>query len=370
MTVQITIGATRPEELEQLKSTIAAVRDRNWLSGGLSGENPGIQSLGSTSDPLSALSDSGFGFITGSVSFLGEPLQQLAGDPSSVSAGAQGFQDTGRNVSSIADSYQQSVGPETSGWSGDAAAGYLKTGAELVDGIAGLGDASVALAEAATGAGEAAAKALQEVTTLITEATGRIIVILNQAMAAAAATFGASVAAAIPQAVQVAAEYGGRIVAVMQQLLSSAQNLMQHVGTATKAVSALTDSISSISELVQQSTGTSSTTPTSSTGPTSGSTPTSSTLPTSGRTSTASTIPTSSSTPSTIPTSGSTSSSTTPAAGYASMSGSIPASAEEVAPEPSSTETSDTPPGITFTATITPPSLSWSDERADPPGRA
>ncbi|MER7083994.1 WXG100 family type VII secretion target, partial [Saccharopolyspora kobensis] len=138
MTVQITIGATRPEELEQLKSTIAAVRDRNWLSGGLSGgENPGMSSLGSTSDPLSALSDSGFGFITGSVSFLGEPLQQLAGDPSSVSAGAQGFQDTGRNVSSIADSYQQSVGPETSGWSGDAAAGYLKTGAELVDGIAG-----------------------------------------------------------------------------------------------------------------------------------------------------------------------------------------------------------------------------------------
>ncbi|KAA5826030.1 hypothetical protein ABT337_26085 [Saccharopolyspora hirsuta] len=344
MTVQITIGATRPEELEQLKSTIAAVRDRGWLAGGLSGGNPGAASPGEPSSPLSALSDSGFGFITASVSFLDEPLQQLAGDPSTISAGSQGFQDTGRNVSAIADSYQRSVGPETSGWSGEAAAGYLKTGAELVDGIAGLGDASVALAEAATGAGEAAAKALQEVTALVSEATGKIIMILNQAMAAAAATFGASVAAAIPQAVQVAAEYGGRIVAVMQQLLSSAQNLMQHVATTTKAVSALTDSISAISELVQQSTGTSST------GPTSGTTPTSGSLPTSGSTATSSTFPASGRTPA---------SSALPTAGNTSMSGSIPVSGEDSTPSA---------PGITFTATITPPS--WSDEPADPPGRA
>ncbi|MER7011694.1 hypothetical protein ABT324_09735 [Saccharopolyspora sp. NPDC000359] len=328
MTVQITIGATRPEELEQLKSTIAAVRDRGWLSGGLSGATPGGDSPGQPSSPLSVLSDSGFGFITSSVSFLEEPMQQLAGDPSTISAGSQGFQDTGRNVSAIADSYQRSVGPETSSWSGEAAAGYFKTGAELVDGIAGLGDASVALAEAAAGAGEAAAKALQEVTALVTEATGKIVLILNQAVAAAAATFGASVAAAIPQAVQVAAEYGGRVVAVMQQLLSSAQNLMQHVGTTTKAVSALTDAISTISDLVQQSTGTSSTTTTSGTGPTS------STLPT-------------------------------------SMSGSLPApDGDSTREEPSGTGTSDTrpKPGITFTATFTPPS--WSNERADPPSRA
>ncbi|MER5391068.1 hypothetical protein [Saccharopolyspora sp. NPDC002686] len=302
MTVQITIGATKPEELEQLKSTIAAVRDRSWLSGGLSGSNPGVESLGSTSSPLSALSDSGFGFLTGSVSFLEEPLQQLAGDPSTISSGSQGFQDSGRNVSSVADSYQQSIGPETSGWSGDAAAGYLKTGAELVDGIAGLGDASVALAEAATGAGEAAAKALQEVTTLITEATGKIIMIMQQALAAAQATFGASVAAAIPQAVQVAAEYGGRIVAVMQQLLSSAQGLMKHVATTTKAVTALTDAISAISDLCQQSTGSSGSTATSGTTPTSSSTSMSGTLPTSrtsatsGSTGTSSTTPTSSTT--------------------------------------------------------------------------
>lgn len=289
MTVQITIGATLPE-VGELKSTLAAVRDRGWLSGDLSGSNPGVESLGSPSSPLSALSDSGFGFITASVSFLDEPLQQLAGDPSSVSAGAQGFQDAGRGVSSIADSYQQSVGPETSGWSGDTAASYLATGAELVDSIAGLGDASTALAEAVTGAGEAAAKALQEVTALVSEATGKIIMILNQAVAAAQATFGASVAAAIPQAVQVAAEYGGRIVAVMQQLLSSAQGLLQHVGATAKAVATLTDSMSKITELCQRSAGTS--------GSTTGSTSTlaSTTTPT-ARTASHGTTPTYGSTP-------------------------------------------------------------------------
>ncbi|MGP4014852.1 hypothetical protein [Saccharopolyspora sp. 5N708] len=82
---------------------------------------------------------------------------------------------------SLADSYQQSTGQETSGWSGAAALEYLKTGAELVGGIAGLGEATIALGEATSGAGEAVASTLQEVTRLVNEATGKIILILNQA---------------------------------------------------------------------------------------------------------------------------------------------------------------------------------------------
>lgn len=243
--------------VDDLKSTTQAVQGKAWLSGDFGGASPGPQIIASVPDPLSALSGAGFGFIAEAVSFLAEPLQQLAGDPSSVSAGAQGFQAAGQAVSSISDSYRESAGSQTSGWSGAAASEYLKTGAELVDSINGLGQASVALAEAATGAGEAVAKTLQEVTTLVNEATAKIIMIINQALAAAQATFGASIAAAIPQAVQVAVEYGGRILGHMQNLLSSTQNLMTHVNSAAQSVAKLTDKISQISERCQASADTS-----------------------------------------------------------------------------------------------------------------
>ncbi|MEV0698963.1 hypothetical protein AB0I53_13740 [Saccharopolyspora sp. NPDC050389] len=261
MTVEINFSAnpgqsSTSQVVDDLKSTIQAVQNKDWQTGDFGGAGAGMQLLGSVSNPLSALAGAGFGFLAESVSFLEEPLQQLAGDPSSIASGSQGFQDAGRAVSTIADAYGQSTGPETSGWSGEAAAGYLKTGAELVDGINGLGQAGVALAEAAAGAGEAVAKTLQEVTTLVNEAVGKIIMIMNQAIAAAQATFGASIAAAIPQAVQVAVEYGGRIMGHLQTLLSSAQNLMTHVDSTAKAVAALTDKIVQISEMAQQSTGT------------------------------------------------------------------------------------------------------------------
>ncbi|GAA0535603.1 hypothetical protein GCM10011581_24940 [Saccharopolyspora subtropica] len=240
------------ELLDELRATTDAVCNRDWVTGGLGGTGAGLESLaGPASSPLSALADAGFGFITASVSFLEEPLHQLVGDPAAISTGAQGFQDAGRVVESLADSYRQSTGPETSSWSGEAAAGYLRTAAELVDGLAGLGESSAALAEVAAGAGQVVAATLQEVTTLVQEATGRIIMILNQAVAAAQATFGASIAAAIPQAVQVAAEYGGRIVATMQKLLSSAQNLVKHVARTTRAVAGLMKTIAEISERCQ-----------------------------------------------------------------------------------------------------------------------
>ncbi|MEV6228801.1 hypothetical protein AB0L88_13115 [Saccharopolyspora shandongensis] len=260
MTVEINFSASpdpssTSQVVDDLKSTIQSVQNKDWQTGDFGGAGAGLQALGSVSDPLSALAGAGFGFLAESVSFLSEPLQQLAGDPSSISSGAEGFQNAGRAVSTIASEYGQSTGPQTSGWSGEAAAGYLKTGAELVDGINGLGQAGVALAEAAAGAGEAVAKTLQEVTTLVNEAVGKIIMIMNQAIAAAQATFGASIAAAIPQAVQVAVEYGGRIMGHLQTLLSSAQNLMKHVDSTAKAVASLTGKIVQISELAQQSTG-------------------------------------------------------------------------------------------------------------------
>ncbi|MBE9375886.1 hypothetical protein IQ251_15655 [Saccharopolyspora sp. HNM0983] len=239
-------GSGTAQLVEELKATTEAVRGRGWLSADLG--SAGAELSAAVPDPLSALSSAGFGFITEAVSFLVEPLQQLTADPGAVSSGTQSFLDAGQAIFSTAASYQQAAASETGGWSGAAATGYLQTGAELVHSLNGLGQASQALAESAAGAGEAVAKTHAEVTVLINEAVGRIIMILNQAVAAAQATGGASIAAAIPQSVQVATDYGGRIAQKMQELLSSLQGLMQHVDSAATALARLTGTIAAIGQ--------------------------------------------------------------------------------------------------------------------------
>lgn len=232
-----------------VRSTNDAVRGGGWDSGSY---GSGDASGGATGDPLSALVGSGFGFLADLVPFLGEPLQQLAGDPGAIASSAQSLQDVGSGVASISDSYGQAAGPETSGWSGGAAAEYLKTAAELVGGLQGIGEASTGLGEALAGMGDALAKTANEVTILVNEAVGRIVLIMNQALAAAQATFGASIAAAIPQVVQVAAEYGARISGHMGNLLTSAQGLLGHVDEIMKVLSAVGGVVSKIADQAEQ----------------------------------------------------------------------------------------------------------------------
>ncbi|TWF93398.1 hypothetical protein FHU35_15242 [Saccharopolyspora dendranthemae] len=232
-----------------VRSTNDAVRGGGWDSGRY---GSGDASGGATGDPLSALVGSGFGFLADLVPFLGEPLQQLAGDPGAIASSVQGLQDVGSGVASISDSYGQAAGPETSGWSGAAATEYLKTAAELVGGLQGIGEASTGLGEALAGMGDALAKTANEVTILVNEAVGRIVLIMNQALAAAQATFGASIAAAIPQVVQVAAEYGARISGHMGNLLASAQGLLGHVDEIMKVLSAVGGVVSKIADQAEQ----------------------------------------------------------------------------------------------------------------------
>lgn len=244
--------------LDELRGTADAVQRKDWLAAGLDGATAALDALGAVADPLSALSGAGFGFVAPFVSFLREPLHQLAGDPHAVSSGARSFHQAGQGVSGIADRYRTAATAETDDWSGAAADGYRSASAEHADGIAGLGQASTAVASAVSGAGEVVAQAAQIVTELVTEAVGQIVTIMTQAFASAAATFGGSVAAAIPQAVQVAVEHGQRIAEKLAALLASGQNLLKLVAGALAVVDTITRTLSS---LTAHSTGGKSTTP-------------------------------------------------------------------------------------------------------------
>lgn len=262
MTAAITRQTTRAEQgqsntarlLAELKTTAQAVQNHYWSSTDLAGTGTTAGTTtgtapnahGSTASPLSALLTAGFGWVTQFVSFLEEPLTLLMGDPSSVSSSSQSLQGAGANVSSLASSYQQASGEQTTSWSGSAASGYQNAATQLTNGISALGQANTAMSSAVSGAGATVAQTIQTVTELISQAVGQIIPIVTQAVAAAQVTFGASIAAAIPQVVQIAVQYGQQIAQKMQALLSSAQNLMQLVQSVVQAVAAVTQELTKI----------------------------------------------------------------------------------------------------------------------------
>jgi uncharacterized protein YukE len=241
--------ADRPtrELLIEITVTTDAVRNRSWQSGEISGSNASLDNLGSTANPLSELAGSGLGWVKPLVSFLEEPLNQLRGDPSPVSSGAQGYGDAGQKVAATADSYRQSTTKETDEWSGQAASGYQKSGSEYADGLAALGESSSTVASAISGAGEVVAQVVDIVTRLVAEAIGKIIPIMTKAVAEAPATFGASIAAAIPQCVQIAVDYGQQILGKLAALLSSGENLLKLVTGAVTVMQMVTTALSGIS---------------------------------------------------------------------------------------------------------------------------
>ncbi|MCC8246099.1 WXG100 family type VII secretion target [Saccharothrix luteola] len=238
--------------LAELRSVSAAVVSREWVSGGLAGDpDAPIGAMTSTERPLSALDSAGVGFLTPLISFLEEPLDQLRGDPDSVSSRAGEFDSAGQDATSVAEEYRSSAAQETSEWTGQAGTDYLTAGTELADGILSIGETALTSGKALIEAGEVVAKVVAAVTRLITEAIAEITPIITQALAAAPATFGQSLAVAIPQCVQIAVEYGGRIAGKLAELLTSGENLIKLVEGALGVLKVVKEIVSSIGEQSQ-----------------------------------------------------------------------------------------------------------------------
>jgi uncharacterized protein YukE len=238
--------------LAELRIARDAVGNKEWLSADLAGDPAvSLDMLGSNGKPLSALDSAGVGFLTPMISFLEEPLNQLRGNPDSVSSGAGEFDGAAQSATSVAEEYRSSTGRQTSEWSGQSAADYQKTGTDLADGIMSIAETSLTSAKAMIGAGEVVAQVVGAVTQLITEAVGKIVPIMTEAIAAAPATFGQSIAVAIPQCVQIAVDYAGQIAAKLAALLSSGENLIKLIDGALGALKIVKEVMSFIGKQSQ-----------------------------------------------------------------------------------------------------------------------
>jgi uncharacterized protein YukE len=234
--------------LADLQATDDAVTAQGWVAPGLGVPGAPLGLLGSTLDPLSALTAAGLGWFTPLVSFLGDGLTQLqGGNAAAVTSGAQDFGNAGQDITGVASTYRDSTTAQTSNWSGEAASQYRDTGARHAEGIAALGQASTTTGSAIIGAGQVVAQAIAEITELIAEAVAQIVPIMTQAVARAGETFGQSVVEAIPPCVGIAAEYALRIASKLAALMASGDNLLKLVQGGTAVVDRVQQALSSIS---------------------------------------------------------------------------------------------------------------------------
>ncbi|GGU24397.1 hypothetical protein [Lentzea flava] len=238
--------------LSELRTTTKAIAGDEWLSSDLAAApKADISELGSNGKPLQALDSAGVGFLTPMISFLEEPLNQLKGDPDGVQQGAGEFEKASRSATSLAQDYQDKAKSETDGWSGQSATDYAKTGKQLVDGVLSVAETALGSATALIKAGQVVAQVVAEVTRLITEAIGKIVPIMTEAIAAAPATFGQSIAVAIPQCVQIAVDCGVQIAAKLGELLASGENLIKLVEGAQAVLKVVKQALSVIGEQAQ-----------------------------------------------------------------------------------------------------------------------
>ncbi|MFF5986710.1 WXG100 family type VII secretion target [Prauserella flavalba] len=236
--------------LADLRLAGDSVNSKEWLSVEIAGEPVvSLGMLGSTASPLSALASAGCDFLTPMISFLEEPLGQLRGEPDSVSGPAGEHDGAAQGASSVAEDYGSTVDKETSEWSGDAKTNYTETATKLVDGITSIAEAAATNSKAMIAAGEVVAQVVDIVTRLITEAVGKIVPIMTEAIAAAPATFGASIAQAIPQCVAIAVDYGGQIAAKLGALLASGENLVKLIEGAVGVLNVVKEGLTVIGEL-------------------------------------------------------------------------------------------------------------------------
>ncbi|NKE59552.1 hypothetical protein FXN61_23180 [Lentzea sp. PSKA42] len=252
MTATATDTDTIAALLNELRTATNAIAGDEWLSSDLAATPKAeISQLGSDGKPLQALDSAGVGFLTPMISFLEEPLNQLRGNPDGVQQGAGEFQNASKAAAALAEEYSSKAGSETSGWSGQSATDYAKTGKELADGVLSVAETALTNATALIKAGEVVAQVVAEVTRLITEAIGKIVPIMTEAIAAAPATFGQSIAVAIPQCVQIAVDCGVQIAAKLAELLASGENLIKLVEGAQAVLKIVKQALSVIGEQAQ-----------------------------------------------------------------------------------------------------------------------
>lgn len=220
-----------------------AVKDfknpEDWAMDGIA---LGLDGLGVIANPLGSLASAGIGWLIEHLSFLKEPLDDLAGDPKAISGIAATWGETVQSeVKRVGAELERASKEKTAHWKGDAADGYRTFAADLSKKVNALGPAAQAVSEGVQGSGQLVATVRGIIRDLIADVVAEIVIAAAAALASSWFTLGGSVAAFTGWAVARGAATAGKISGKIAKLLSKLSEILGKFNKLRDAARALAE---------------------------------------------------------------------------------------------------------------------------------
>jgi hypothetical protein len=179
----------------------------------------GLDVLGFVANPLGTLVGGGIGWLIEHVSFLKEPLDDLAGDPAAINVVAATWGEVATACAKVGNDYAQLATSQTTTWKGESGDAYRQAAAQVAEQIKALEGAAEAVSTGARSSGILVASVRGIIRDIIADVVAEFLIAAVTALATSWASFGASVAAFTGWAVARAAATAGKIAGKVSKLL-------------------------------------------------------------------------------------------------------------------------------------------------------
>ncbi|SFR29266.1 hypothetical protein SAMN04488564_11864 [Lentzea waywayandensis] len=179
----------------------------------------GLDVLGFVANPLGTLVGAGIGWLIEHVSFLKEPLDDLAGDPGAINVVAAAWGEVAKACAKVGNDYAQAATSQTGTWTGQSGDSYRTAASTLAEQIKALEGAANAVATGIRGTGILVAAVRGIIRDIVADVVAEFIIAAVTALATSWCSFGASIAAFTGWAVARAAATAGKIAGKVSKLL-------------------------------------------------------------------------------------------------------------------------------------------------------
>lgn len=179
----------------------------------------GLDALGFVANPLGSLVGAGIGWLIEHLSFLKEPLDDLAGDPAAVNVVAATWGEVASACARAGEQYAQIATSQTATWKGESGDAYRATAQQVAEQIKAMEGAANAVSTGIRASGILVATVRGIIRDLIADVVAEIIIAAATALATSWLSFGASIAAFTGWAVARGASTAGKIAGKISKLL-------------------------------------------------------------------------------------------------------------------------------------------------------
>ncbi|QCQ17488.1 hypothetical protein [Microbacterium sp. RG1] len=218
-----------------------AVRNGDWLEGGLAFLDTLGNAAAALADPIGTLASIGLGWVMKYLKPLSTWLDQLAGSEANVAAVAQQWTNAGSALRETGNTLVTRLS-DLDGLSGDTVRTYVRFAQDTAQHIAASGD----WADAAAGGLRSASSLVAKMQGVVKNAISQVVATAIEAMAVVAASFGLGIGYAIARVVTKVNQLVNKVVRPLTQVVRSVKSLVgfvQQLGSLFKSTERLSSTI-------------------------------------------------------------------------------------------------------------------------------